>query len=327
MPAPSPALWRVALTVPQSSVPAFADALADAVVALSTFEIQEGPEGAWLVEGTAQGEPDRAALVARVAVLAEALGLPEPALDIEPLPALDWLTRSYQSFPPIKAGRFFVYGSHWEGGVPASSLGLLVDAATAFGSGEHATTRGCLLALDRLAKSRRPRRLLDMGCGSGILAMAMARIWHRPVVAVDIDEESVRVTRLNAQRNEVGALIEAQAGNGYGAPLVARRGPYDVIAANILARPLARMAPELKRHLAPGGVAVLSGLLNRQRNWVLAAHRRQGLRLVREYRLGDWTTLVLQAPQAGAGRVGGTARAAGASDWLRDSPGLAAPAP
>jgi ribosomal protein L11 methyltransferase len=299
MPAPSPVLWRIALTVPQDHVAAFADAVADEASALSTFELEEGPAGAWLVEGTSQGEPDRATLLARVAVLAEALGVPEPELTVEPLPALDWLTRSYQSFPPIRAGRFFVYGSHWEGGVPAASLGLLVDAATAFGSGEHATTRGCLLALDRLARRLRPTRTLDMGCGSGILAIAMAKAWRRPAVAVDIDEESVRVTRLNARRNLVPAQVRAQAGDGYRAPVVARGGPYDVIAANILARPLARMASQLRRHLAPGGHAVLSGLLARQRNWVLSAHRRQGLHLVAELRIGDWATLVLRR-RAGA---------------------------
>jgi ribosomal protein L11 methyltransferase len=286
-------LWRVALTVPQLHVAPFADALGDAA-ALSTFEIEEGEQGAWLIEATFQGEPDRSRLVARVAVLAEALGLPEPGLTVEPLPRLDWLTRSYQSFPPIRAGRCFIYGSHYEGEVPAGAVGLLVDAATAFGSGEHATTKGCLLAIDRLRRRIGLGRALDMGCGSGILALAIAKLWRRPVLAVDIDVESVRVTRLNARRNRVPGLIRAEAGNGYRVAEVRRRAPYDLIAANILARPLARMAPDLRRSLAPGGHAVLSGLLIRQENRVLRAHRAQGLHLVARQRIGDWSTLILR---------------------------------
>jgi ribosomal protein L11 methyltransferase len=292
---PASDLWRIALTVPQAHVAVFADAVGDFAAAVSTFE-QEEDGDAWLIEATSQGEPDRARLAARIAVLAAALGLEEPALEVEQLPGLDWLTRSYQSFPPIRAGRFFIYGSHYEGEVPPGAVGLLVDAATAFGSGEHATTRGCLLALDLLARRAPVRRALDMGCGSGILAMGIAKMWRRPVLGVDIDDESVRVARLNARRNRVAALVRSEAGNGYSVPEVAKSGPYDLIAANILARPLARMAPDLKRNLAPGGHAVLSGLLIRQENRVLSAHRRQGLHLVRRFRLGDWSTLVLRRP-------------------------------
>ncbi|HEV7369282.1 50S ribosomal protein L11 methyltransferase [Arenibaculum sp.] len=287
-------LWRVALTVPQTHVAPFADAVGDFAAALSTFEIEEGERGAWLIEATTHGEPDRARLIARVAVLAEALGLPEPELTVEPLPRLDWLTRSYQSFPPIRAGRCFIYGSHYEGEVPPGAVGLLVDAATAFGSGEHATTKGCLLAIDRLRRRIGLGRALDMGCGSGILALAIAKLWRRRVLAVDIDEESVRVARLNARRNQVPGLVRARAGNGYQVADVGRMGPYDLIAANILARPLARMAPDLRRHLAPGGHAVLSGLLIRQENRVLHAHRAQGLHLAARLRIGDWSTLVLR---------------------------------
>lgn len=292
-----PELWRLALTVPEAMVAAFADAIGDHADAVSTFEIEEG--GDWLIEATCQGEPDRARLTARVAVLAEALALPEPALTIELLPALDWLTRSYQSFPPLRAGRFFIYGSHFEGSLPPGAIGLHIDAATAFGSGEHATTRGCLLALDRLARrcrlaDRRGARALDMGCGSGILALAIAKRWRVPVVAVDIDTESVRVARENARLNGVAPLVHADGGDGYRAAPVARFGPYRLIVSNILARPLARMAPALARHLVPGGTAVLSGLLVRQERHVLAAHRAQGLFLVARLRIGEWSTLVLR---------------------------------
>jgi ribosomal protein L11 methyltransferase len=289
---PIPDLWRIALIVPEALVEFFSDAVADHVVSVSNFEIEEG--GNWLIEAISHGEPDRSWLTSRVAVLAEAVGIPEPEITFEPVPQLDWLTKSYQSFPPIRAGRCFIHGSHFEGKVPASSIGLLVDAATAFGSGEHATTFGCLVALDRLSKRFPVRRALDMGCGSGILALAIAKLWHVPVVASDIDAESVRVARLNARRNKVADLVHAVGGVGYKVAAVRRGRPYDLIASNILARPLARMAPDLRKALRPGGYVVLSGLLDRHENWVLAAHRAQGLRLVGRVPVGEWRTLILR---------------------------------
>lgn len=293
----SPKLWRVALVVPEAHVPAFSDAIGDHADAVATFELEEG--GDWLIEATANREPDRPRLAARVAVLAEALGLPEPALAVEDLPPIDWVSHSYRGFPPIRAGRFFVHGSHHEGPAPGGSVALLVDAATAFGTGEHGSTHGCLLALDRLSRwLRLPRRrsggALDMGCGSGILALAVAKRWHVPVAAVDIDPEAVRVTRVNAGLNRTGALVRAQGGDGYRTALARQGRPYRLITANILARPLARMAPDLRRHLAAGGVAVLSGLLARQERHVIQAHRAQGLRLVARIPVGEWTTLVLR---------------------------------
>ncbi|HYD30317.1 MAG TPA: 50S ribosomal protein L11 methyltransferase [Azospirillaceae bacterium] len=289
-------LWRVALTVPEAQAPVFADAIADHVDTVATFEIEEG--GTWLVEGTSYGEPNRAQLVARVSVLAEALGLDEPGLTIEALPDVDWLSHSYRGFPPIRAGRFYVHGSHIEGKVPAGAHGLLVDAGTAFGTGEHATTNGCLLALDDLARRFRPSHVLDMGCGSGILALAAARAWKVPVAAVDIDPESVRVARINTVRNGLASWVTVDGGDGYHTPLVRRFGPYPLILSNILARPLARMAPDLARHLAPGGYAVLSGLLTRHERLVIQAHRTQGLHLTARRVIGEWSTLVMRGPGA-----------------------------
>ncbi|HYG87288.1 MAG TPA: 50S ribosomal protein L11 methyltransferase [Azospirillum sp.] len=293
---PAPTLWRIALAVPEIHAPAFAEAVGDHADAVSTFELEENVT--WLVEATVYGQPDRPRLMARVAVLAEALGLPEPTLEIEEIPAIDWVSHSYQGFPPIRAGRYFVHGSHHEGGVPPGAIGLQVDAATAFGTGEHGSTKGCLLALDRLARrltlGRGMGAALDMGCGSGILALAVAKTWRVPVVAVDIDPEAVRVTRENARINRVHGLIHAEGGDGYDTPIVGRHGPYRLITANILARPLARMAPRLKHELAPGGYAVLAGLLARQERHVIQAHRTQGLRLVARIPMGEWTTLVVR---------------------------------
>ncbi len=290
-------LWRVAVTVPEAMADSFAEAIGDGAAAVSTFELEEG--GDWLVETTWAAEPDGARLSARVAVLAGANGLAEPVLEISALPPLDWVSRSYEGFPPLRAGRYFVYGSHFEGTLPAGAVTLKIDAATAFGTGEHGSTRGCLLAMDALAKRWRGRGrrqlglVLDVGCGSGILALAAAKTWRVPALAVDLDHESVRVATVNARLNGLAPLVRTGHADGYRVGAARTHKPCRLIFANILARPLARLAPGLRRHLAPGGVAVLAGLLARQERLVLAAHRAQGLVLKSRITLGEWRTLVI----------------------------------
>jgi len=285
-------MWRIAFEVPEAFVPIFTELVEPHTDAVSSFEIEEG--GQWLIEGTSYNEPDTTRIATKLAVMAAACGIAEPELTKEPLPPIDWVTKTYLSFPPIQVGRFFIHGSHHKKPVPKQFIGLQIEAAMAFGSGEHATTQGCLLALSDLSRKMAVGRALDMGCGSGILAFAMARLWKKPVAAVDIDALSVEIAAENAVLNRVDRFVRFQAGNGYGTGLVRRTGPYDLIAANILARPLARMSKDLRRWLNPGGTAVLSGLLTRQEPLVLNAHRMQGLRLVRRYRIGDWSTLVLR---------------------------------
>jgi len=270
------------------------EALGDFAAATSTFESAD--PAVWLVEGYCDGEPDRADVAVRVDLMARAFGLPTPLPTIEALPPTDWLAATHAAFPPFAVGRFWIHGSHVEEPVPTGRLGLAIDAATAFGSGEHPTTRGCLIALETLAKRRRPGRVLDMGCGTAILAVAAVRLGARRVVAVDIDPESVRVARINARVNGVAARIRTGIADGYAAAPVSEGRPYDLVLANILARPLIRMAPALAQALAPGGRAVLSGLLSEQEAGVLAAHRQQGLVLERRVDLPPWPTLVLRKP-------------------------------
>lgn len=291
-------LWRVAVTVPAIAAEAIATAIGDGALAVATFEADDdGVE--WLIEATWPAAPERAELQARLALVAEAAGIAEPEAVIEPLPAVDWVRQCYLGFPPLRAGRFFLYGAHFEGHPPAGSVALQIDAATAFGTGEHGSTRGCLLALDRLARRRRPGRRplgrpFDLGCGSGILALAIARCWGVPVWAAVLDAEAVRVARENARINQMGPRLRVGIADGWRLGLVRRHKPCRLIVANILARPLARMAPGLKRHLAPGGVAVLSGLLVRQERHVLQAHRAQGLVLAGRITVGEWRTLILR---------------------------------
>lgn len=284
-------LWRVAVTVADADAAAAAmDAFIE-LESVSTFE--EKPGGAWRVEGLTNDSPDRGALIARLALAWLGLAGSPPQPLWERLPPTDWLRINQASFPPLALDRYFIYGSHHHGRVPAGSIGLLIDAATAFGTGEHATTRGCLHAMDALARKGRMHRTLDMGTGTGVLAIAAAKTWHRRVEARDIDPEAVRVAAHNARRNGVAQLVAVRQSAGYRDRFVAKAGPYELITANILARPLALMARDLGRALAPGGIAILSGLLPWQENVVLAAHRLQRLRLCQRVVIDGWSTLVL----------------------------------
>lgn len=287
------AVWAIRATVPAPLLPAIERIFSDGFVSLSVFEAETVDLLA--VEACATEPPDRAVLETALDVAAAAAGLPSPPIEIERLPATDWLTASYAAFPPLTIGRFHIHGSHDHGPVPAGKIGLCIDAATAFGSGEHPTTAGCLTAIDRLALKGRARQMLDMGCGTGILAFAMARRCGRPVMAADIDPESVRVARLNTRINRLQGKVRTILSAGYADPAIAAQGPYDLIVSNILARPLCRMAGDVRRHLAPGGVAILAGLLDRQEAQVLAAHRAWGLHLTARIRVGVWPTLILRA--------------------------------
>ncbi len=290
-------LWQATVRLGDSPAEPFADFMERDSVGVSMFETSEVENGAicWAVTAIYRSQPDAAALAAGLALVAAANDLPEPSLDIAPLPPADWLAQAYAGFPARHIGRFYVHGSH----VPApagGAIALHIDAATAFGSGEHATTEGCLLAIGDLARrGRKPARVLDMGTGSGILAIAVTKLFaNARVAAVDIDAESARVAMLNARLNGVGARVCAVQGAGYSSPLAARGPRFDVIVSNILARPLIRMAPALAKRLKPGGIAILSGLLSRQERAVLAAHRAVGLRRVGRKPIGEWTTLIVR---------------------------------
>jgi ribosomal protein L11 methyltransferase len=291
-------VWRIAVTVPAEAVDAVTSLLEDHSETVTWFMVDQSGgsegEGDWTIEGYGRVPPDRSQLAAGLEVAATALRFPVPEAVISRVPDTDWVSETMRNFPPIDAGRFFVHGSHFEGAVPAGRIGLMIDAGTAFGSGEHATTWSCLMALSLISRRAAPRRVLDIGCGTGILAMAAAKLWPVPVVAADIDPQAARVAHFNARENRLAARIRTATADGYRHALIARGAPYDVILSNILARPLARLAPELGRHLAPGGIAILSGLLARHERLVLSAHLRAGLALVGRIRKGEWDTLILR---------------------------------
>ncbi|HSC18916.1 MAG TPA: 50S ribosomal protein L11 methyltransferase [Rhizomicrobium sp.] len=219
------------------------------------------------------------------------------AVHVQLLPDTDWIRLSQQGLPPVRAGRFFVYGAHDKGEVPPGVVPIRIEAGLAFGTGHHETTSLCLSVLSDLAKRRRFSNVLDLGCGTGLLAIGAAKLWRRPVIASDIDPVAVEVTRQNAQANGETNLVQAVVADGLASPALAARAPYDLIVANILAEPLTRLAPEISRSLAGGGVLVLSGLLRWQENLVLSFYRSQRLKLRHMRRDGPWSALVLERPE------------------------------
>jgi ribosomal protein L11 methyltransferase len=268
--------------------------LDDVAAAVSAFETAPGE---WRLEAYPQSVALTPDLSVRLALAAAASGGELVEIGEEKLPDRDWLGQNQLAFPPLRIGRVFVYGSHYRGGVPAGAIGIAVDAATAFGTGEHPSTRGCLMALQALAQQRRIADPLDIGTGTGILSIAAAKLLRCRVIASDIDAGSVAVARRNVVRNGVAGLVRVGQAPGYRGPGVGRRH-RDLILSNILARPLALLAAELARRLAPGGRAVLSGLLRRQEPIVLAPHRGLGVVLERRIVIDGWSTLILRAAAA-----------------------------
>jgi ribosomal protein L11 methyltransferase len=293
------ALETVWVEVPEEALETYEAAFAIACETVGFFI--DDATGAWRVEGVKpRGEGD--AQLAGALALADAASGTQIVLQRTATEAEGWLARTYAAFPEQRIGhRFAVRGSHLPSRKTAGRITIVLDAGLAFGSGEHGSTRGCLRALERVA-SRRPRRVLDLGTGSGILAIAAAKLLHRPVIATDIEPWSVRVTRENARRNGVGALVRPYLAHGWRQRPLTSPARFDLVFANILARPLSHMAPSLSAHLRPGGHAVLAGLLFIHVPMVLAAHRRAGLHLVARYEERPWTTLLLRKPPLVCGR-------------------------
>ncbi|MEA2880500.1 MAG: ribosomal protein methyltransferase [Hyphomicrobiales bacterium] len=254
----------------------------------------EGTDGTWSVELHFEHPPDEAEV--RL-VVGQCAGTEAAArLTFETIAARDWVAASLADLKPVIAGRFTVHGAHDRAQVAPNRIGIEIEAALAFGTGHHGTTRGCLLALDGLLKQRRPRQILDIGTGTGVLAIAAARALRRPALASDIDPEAVVIARENARLNGVAPLVTAIRAQGLTGPGFLARAPFDLVLANILLAPLTRLARPMRRLLAPGARVVLSGLLAHQENAALAAYRPHGLKLVRRIPLGEWVTLVLAKP-------------------------------
>lgn len=253
----------------------------------------------WMVEGqpSAQDVLLRMTLALQLADLDLAVSTAD--ITIEPVPDIDWLAHSYQQFAPFAVGDFYIYGSHYDGEKPADKIMLQIDAATAFGSGEHGTTAGCLDALQDLkTQGFTPQSTLDLGTGSGILAIGAWKLWHTPVFATDIDPECVRVSEVHAGMNETPlsiAALSTEVADGFNSPRLNGSEKFDLVIANILAGPLVIMAGDLAKTVAPGGYVLLSGMLNDQAAEVAEAYTARGLMLKTRYDRAEWTSLLLKA--------------------------------
>ena len=273
--------WRALAHMPRAEAEAMADAIFDDGLA-ETASAHETDAG-WCVELMFETKPDIDAL-------------PSAGWSLEPLRQDDWVAKSLAGLHPVRAGRFVVHGRHDRARVPAGAIGIEVEAGLAFGTGHHGTTWGCLVALDRLLRRGRPSRALDLGCGSGVLAIALAKATPggARVLASDIDHDSVLVARENAALNRIAHRIDAIEASGLAHPKLRADAPYDLLMANILAAPLRAMAPRITPTVARGGVIVLSGLLAYQEPTVRNAYLSLGFRHLFRVLSGGWMTVVLQ---------------------------------
>jgi ribosomal protein L11 methyltransferase len=265
------------------------ESLDDGEAAVSAFERSDGR---WDVTVHFADPPDEERIRSLVA-LAASDDIAQTII-FDTIAAKDWVKASLEGLVPVAAGRFIVHGQHDRAHVPPNKLGIEIEAALAFGTGHHGTTRGCLLLLDHVLRSKMPRRVLDLGAGTGVLAIAAAKALRRRVLASDIDPRSAVVAAENARLNGVGDLVESICATGFAAPQFRMRAPFDLVLANILANPLRQMAPAMAAHLAPDAMVILSGLLPHQTRGVIAAHRANGVILIRQIRIDGWCSLLMQ---------------------------------
>ena len=283
----SPPLWKASVTVGKdrsADIAAVFELAPPAPQAVLIAEDPFGPDAT--IEALYQEQPDATLLSA----------LAGQSVSVEPLPDQDWIRLSQLGLAPVRAGRFFLYGAHDAGRVPDGVIPIRIEAGLAFGTGHHETTTLCLEAITLLGRTRRPKRILDLGCGTGVLAIACAKVWGRQVLASDIDPVAVQVARDNARMNDEGALVRAIWADGLTSPAIRQSAPYDLIVANILAGPLRQLAPAVCAALAPRGAVVLCGLLRDQELQAEDRYRAQGLVHRKALRKGPWSALVLVRP-------------------------------
>jgi ribosomal protein L11 methyltransferase len=293
-------LWRTSFVLDDGLAQDVFERLDELGLSVGMFE-HEGDGGfaveRWRMEIVEAERPEPERQRARLLELAGDLVGEIPDLAVEEVTEEAWTAAMRREFPPVEAGRFFVHGHAHADQVPKGRIAIAIEAGLAFGSGEHATTKGCLLAFDQILPRRPWRRILDMGTGSGILAIAAAKATDAAVLAVDVDPTAVEVAAQNVIDNGVADRVRCLAGDGFQAPGVMHPRGYDLIFANILANPLVAMAGSLAKALAPGGIAILSGLIDEQAPRVEAAYRRAGLHGRRRMMLDRWAVITLRKPR------------------------------
>lgn len=300
-------MYRASVILPphltRSQVELFNVAFEDKCLAHATMRKDNNDLSSWVLEWYFEQKPEEITLNTSLSIGFELCGITNNesignSWSIEKVPDdIDWLEHSYKQFQPFSIGEFFIYGSHYDGAPPENQIGLQIDAATAFGSGEHGTTAGCLQAMQDLKKQGVcPWNVLDMGTGSGILAIAAYKLWKTPILAIDNDPESIAVTTNHIKENHITPSpqsILCKVNDGFDGEYIMKRGPFDLIIANILASTLIDMAKDLVNVVDENGYLILSGILNEQVQGVLDAYQPLGLTLQKTYDIGEWSSLVL----------------------------------
>lgn len=286
-------LHELRFIVPLALIPWIEQAFGEDALSTTSYELDED-NAVWRLSFFYEVAPTQPEIISRVALIET---LSEQKIEHPELHAVEeknWVEETQKHFPPLDIGSFLIVGSHYKDLRKLGKTRLLIDAGAAFGTGEHGTTAGCMEAIDFIMRRGGIHNVLDMGCGTAILGLGVAKRYRVKTLAVDIDPVAIRVANFNIKRNGARGHIRAVVGDGYLSPWVDRDGPYDLIIANILAKPLVKMAPQLNKHLKTGGYAILSGLLDWQATTVLHAHRQQGLSLMRHTVKNGWSTLVIR---------------------------------
>jgi ribosomal protein L11 methyltransferase len=272
----------------------FEEILGEEHLGLSSFEQQENPDR-WHIEVLFDFSPNLQLLNYLFKEAAVKQGIEAPYLSLSVVPEIDWLSENRKAFPPLTIGNFYIYGSHHDEFIPQNKISFKIDAATAFGTGQHATTQGCLLALEKLQKERyAPFNPLDIGCGTGILGMAMARLFNVGVMMSDCDVEAVEKADFNVLENNLRPQVTCYLSEGFQSEELKRKAPYDLITANILAEPLIQLASDMSQYISQQGIVILSGLLATQADAVGKAYQASSFKEIDRYPIDEWMTLVLK---------------------------------
>ena len=285
-------IWQISFELAdRTGVEAFEAVLEDVVTGVSSFEIVGTP--GWRITVYTAGEPDHADILARLGTAAATSNVAMPDIDVSPVEAREWVAEAERALAPIEVGPFYVYGSHVTDAPPNGAIPIRIDAGQAFGTGNHETTKGCLQAIEAICQRQEPANPLDVGTGSGILAIALAKRLDIRVTASDNDAIAVDVASENAELNGVGGLVDFHLADGLDLAAIQAKAPYDLIVANIVANPLIAMSDAIGSALADSGQVVLSGILLDQSEDVVAAYQASGLGLLSRDEIGDWVTLTL----------------------------------
>ena len=284
--------WQISIDVPIHSLGFMQNALEPVVNALSVKINTKD----CLIRAYTQKRPEHEKILSAVTRAAAEANIQTPYVEIRVLPPTDWVTQSIRHLNPVKIGRFLIRGSHTKRCENPSVIELIINAGNAFGTGHHATTQGCLLAISKLASRRGIRNALDLGCGAGTLAFAIAKLWKIRTVAIDIDKNAIQTTKENALTNGIQSLVCCKVCDGLNSPVVRTHGPYDLLVANILFRPLIKLARTITDNLSGGGTVILSGILDQQASALVTTYRNHGVTLSDRFSIDGWATLMMKKP-------------------------------